>query len=190
MKEKVKVTDWFQDRHGDFCGTISGHGMTVNFFAEHSGDSDQEIFFGTDDNKLVIGAIRNRVLDDFEAAVNKLINDVYQEIAEIEEQEHREWRAAVAAHKKWLAETLDLPTITAEMKQYVVNQCQKDRYDVTMENFEDAIISDSPRGAFARSYLAHIDDRPGIYSMRRNCVDADTVSLVSSIDGEPETIVA
>ena len=182
---KVKIVDWHQDRHGDFFGTAAGYGITMDFLAENSGCPNQEIFWST---KLVIGAIRRRILDDFELAVNKLIDNVYQEIAEMEEEERREWQAAAAAHKKWLAEVLDLPTITAEMKHYVVEQCQKDKYDVTMENFEDAIISNSPRGAFARSYLAHVDDRPGIYSMRRNCVDADTTSLVSAIYEEPETI--
>lgn len=186
---KVKIVDWFQDRHGDFCGTISGHGMIVNFFAEHSGDSDQEIFFGTDDNKLVVGAIRKRVLDDFEAAVNKLIDDTYKEYAEIEEEICKERQAEADICKKWRAQHLNLATITPEMRQYVVEHAKKDGYDVTMENFDDAIVSNSPRGAFARSYLCQIDDRPGIYSMRTRCIDADTTTLVSAIINEPETTV-
>lgn len=101
----------------------------------------------------------------------------------IEEEENR-W-----AEKKYLTECLEISTITEEMKQYVVEKCKKDKYDVTMENFNDAIISLSPRGAFARSYLAEIDDRSGIYKTRTRCVDANTTSLVSAISEMQETTI-
>ena len=187
MAEKAKVVDWHQDKHGDFFGTVAGYGITMGFLAENSGCSNQEIFW---DTKLVLGAMRKRVLNSFEAAVNQLIDDVYQEIAEMEEQEHREWRAAVAEHKKWLAQLLDVKSITLEMRQYVIGKCKECGHIIDAAEFEHAIIEQSPRGAFARSFLAHVDDRSGIYSMRRNCVDADTVSLVAAISEEPETTVA
>ena len=93
------------------------------------------------------------------------------------------------AQKKYYVNVLKIDTIPDHMKKYVVEKCQTAGYDVTMENFNDAIISLSPRGAFARSFLAQIDDRDGIYSMRNNCVDANTTNLVETIGNEEETKV-
>jgi hypothetical protein len=179
--KKIKV-DWYHNRKGDFVGTIAGHGVSTFFVAEDIGCKEPKVTFAA--------PIADSIRASFEARIGEVIENFYLEIAEMEEEEWREREAANAAHKKLLAQHLDFPTITAEMRQYVVDKCQKDGYDVTMENFEDAIVSNSPRGAFARSYLAQIDDRPGIYDMRRNCCDADTVSLVSAISEEPETTVA
>lgn len=179
--KKIKV-DWHHNRKGDFVGTITGHGVSTFFVAEDSGCKEPKVTFAA--------PIADSIRASFEARIGEVIENFYLEIAEMEEEEWREREAANAAHKKLLAQHLDFPTITAEMRQYVVDQCQKDGYDVTMENFEDAIVSLSPRGAFARSYLGRIDDRPGIYSMRTRCIDADTTTLVSAIINEPETTVA
>lgn len=180
----VKV-DWNM-KNGEFFGTVTGYGLTIDFLTENSGCSKQKILWST---PLVQGAIRKRTIKAFETAVNEIVCDAYNSIEEMYEQERREYRAAVEAHKKRLARHLDFATITIEMREYVVAKCQELGYDVTLENFEDAIISDSPRGAFARSFLAEIDDRPGIYSKRRRCVDVDTTNLVASVANDPETIV-
>lgn len=192
--KKIKV-EWLMDK-GDIFGLVTGYDISMHFSVIHAGCPEQEILLSPIIpivplfNVKTLGAIRKRVIKEFKKEIAVTVDDIYRSIAEIEEQDRKEWEAANAAHKKWLAHQLDLPTITTEMKQYVINKCRENGYDVTLEDFEEAIVSNSPRGAFARSFLVEIDDRPGIYSYSRGCVDTDTVSLVGSLINEPETIIS